>query len=95
MTGPIGLSGARIGDETHTKYDPNAHRVAPNRIRTHTRTIGLSGCPMDHRKHENRALQTGHPNSMVQVPAPSNRSPPATFKSTKASKGDLLEGAGI
>ena len=28
------------------------------------------------------------------IPAPSNRSPPATFKSTKASRGDLLEGAG-
>ena len=29
------------------------------------------------------------------IPGPSNRSPPATFKSTKASRGDLLEGAGI
>ena len=29
------------------------------------------------------------------IPAPSNRSPPATFKSAKATGGDLLEGAGI
>ena len=29
------------------------------------------------------------------VPAPSNRSPPDTFKSTKATRGDLLEAAGI
>ena len=29
------------------------------------------------------------------VPGPSNRSPLATFKSTKASRGDLLEGAGM
>ena len=26
------------------------------------------------------------------IPAPSNRSPPATFKSAKATRGDLLEG---
>ena len=34
---------------------------------------------------------------IVCIPAPSNRSPPATFKSAKASRGDLslLEGAGI
>ena len=29
------------------------------------------------------------------LPAPSNRSPPATFKSPKATRGDLLEGPGI
>ena len=28
------------------------------------------------------------------IPGPSNRSPPATFRSAKASRGDLLEGAG-
>ena len=28
------------------------------------------------------------------IPGPSNRSPPATFRSGKASRGDLLEGAG-
>ena len=28
------------------------------------------------------------------IPAPSNRSPPDTFKSTKVTRGDLLEGAG-
>ena len=28
----------------------------------------------------------------VSIPAPSNRSPPTTFKSPKATRGDLLEG---
>ena len=31
----------------------------------------------------------------MNIPAPSNRSPPATFKSAKATRGDLLEGPGI
>ena len=42
-----------------------------------------SGCSRDTRSVDN-----------LYVPGPSNRSPPATFKSTKASRGDLLEGAG-
>ena len=33
-------------------------------------------------------------NQLCHIPGPSNRSPPATFKSTKAS-GGVLEGAGI
>ena len=35
-----------------------------------------------------------HPVTQFHLPGPSNRSPLATFKSTKASRGDLLEGAG-
>ena len=31
----------------------------------------------------------------IELPAPSNRSPPATFKSAKATRGDLLEVPGI
>ena len=33
--------------------------------------------------------------SQLYIPGPSNRSPRATFRSAKASRGDLLEGAGI
>ena len=33
-------------------------------------------------------------NHRANLPGPSDRSPPATFESTKASRGDVLEGAG-
>ena len=56
-----------------------------------------SGAPFcdSSRWNNTQTLHVCHNIYINYIPGPSNRSPPATFKSTKASRGDLLEGAGM
>ena len=63
-----------------------------------TQRCGQAGSPIDHSLiityHFYRCIQEKNNLVNKNKQTPSNRSPPATLKSAKATKGDLLEGPG-